>query len=317
MNNKLRPSKLCGFVGHKRVKELLDIVIKASLFRGEQLKHILFFGPPGTGKTTLCYVVASELNTKIHPTTGVAIEKASDLLSLLINIKKGDILFIDEIHRLPVQLEELIYSAMEDGYIDLVVDAGDSKKSVRFNLPPFTLLGATTKIGNLSKPLRSRFSYILKLDYYTASEIKQIIYSLGRKYNTHLKDSVIDKIVLLSRDTPRLAVNAFLQLRDIAEVISNGEINEKVITKAFDLLGVTQSGINSMELKYLSVLVNTYNGGPVGVETLSLTLGETILSVSENLEPYLLRKEFIKYTKSGRVALPKAYKIVKEINNGS
>lgn len=305
----IRPSLLDEYVGQDEIKENLRVFIKAAKMRNEPLDHVLLYGPPGLGKTTLAHIIANELGTNLRTASGPSIEKSGDLAAILSNLEPGDVLFIDEIHRLPSFIEEILYPAMEDFEIDLVIGGDGAKsKSVKIDLPPFTLVGATTRAGDLSSPLRDRFGIVSKLEYYTYEELAKIVKRSGRVFDIEVTDDAAMEIARRSRKTPRVANRLFRRVRDFALVEGNGIIDLDITIKSLKRLHVDDSGLDNIDREYLTSLIEKFNGGPVGVETISTSIGEEVSTVEDVVEPYLLQEGFIKRTRSGRIATEKAYK---------
>lgn len=305
----IRPENLDEYVGQNEIKENLRVFIKASKMRNEPLDHVLLYGPPGLGKTTLAHIIANELGSNLRTASGPSIEKSGDLAAILSNLEPGDVLFIDEIHRMPSYIEEILYPAMEDFEIDLVIGGGEGKsKSIKINLPPFTLVGATTRAGDLSSPLRDRFGIVSKLEYYTFEELKDIIIRDGKVFNIQITDDAAMELAKRSRKTPRIANRLFRRVRDFALVEGSGIIDLDITTKALKRLHVDDEGLDSVDREYLTSLIEKFNGGPVGVETIATSIGEEVTTVEDVVEPYLLQEGFIKRTRSGRIATQKAYK---------
>ena len=306
----LRPERLEEFTGQDKIKEQLSIYIKATLKRKESLDHCLLYGPPGLGKTTLAQIIANELGTKIHFASGPAIERGGDLASILTDLEPGDVLFIDEIHRIPRNIEEVLYSAMEDYVLDIVIGKDGSSHSVRVDLPPFTLIGATTRFGDLSAPLRDRFGIINRLEYYKPEELYKIVLRTSRVYNTNIEKDAAMELARRSRGTPRIANRLFRRVRDFAEVLNDGVITKDICNLALSKLHVDDNGLDNTDYRYLEAIVVSYHGGPVGVDTLSATIGEEVTTIEDVIEPYLLQEAYIKRTPRGRVATEKAYNLL-------
>lgn len=304
---KIRPAKLSEYVGQEKLKSQLEVFIKASKKRNDQLDHCLFYGPPGLGKTTLAYIVANELKVNIKTTTGPAFEKPADIASILSNLEEGDVLFIDEIHRLNSSVEEVLYSAMEDFYIDIVIGSEGQARTLRLDLPHFTLVGATTMPGNLSAPLRDRFGVISKLEYYSDEELEMIANRTAKVLNIKIDSEGAKEIGKRSRGTPRIANRLIKRIRDFAEVKYDGIINKKVTDETLKVLDIDEMGLDENDRKYLQVLINNSNGKGVGIDTIAVSLGEDTDTIEEIYEPFLILKGLIKRTKSGRVATSVAY----------
>lgn len=303
----LRPSKLNDFQGQKHVLERLDVFIQAAKKRNEILRHALFCGPPGLGKTTLANILAKEMGTQIVITSGPILEKPSDLAGILTNLQKGDILFIDEIHRLQRSIEEYLYPAMENFCLDLIIDSGPHARSVQVKLNPFTLVGATTKQGLISSPLRSRFGLTFRLDFYKPVDLQSIIERSASILKTNLDSDAALEIAKRSRGTPRVANNLFRWVRDFAQIKSNGKINKKLVLDATAMLSIDELGLDEMDKKILNIITDDYNGGPVGLNTLAVAVGEATSTLEEVYEPFLIKQGLIKRTLRGREATPKAY----------
>jgi len=303
----LRPAKLTEYVGQEEAKEMLDVYIKAALKRNEALDHVLLYGPPGLGKTTLANIIANELGVNIKIISGPSIEKSGDLAAVLSTLNEGDVLFIDEIHRLPRYVEEVLYSAMEDYVIDIVVGKDSQTRSIRIDLPPFTLVGATTRFGDLSAPLRDRFGVVLRLDYYKVEELQFIIERTAKVYDTKIDLEAARNLAIRSRGTPRIANRLFRRVRDFADIKNNGVISLDICNTALEKLGIDNDGLDYTDYRYLKAIVNTFKGGPVGIESISATISEEVSTIEDVYEPYLLQEGYIKRSSRGRIATEKAY----------
>ena len=306
----IRPESLDEYVGQDEIKENLRVFIKAAKMRNEPLDHVLLYGPPGLGKTTLAHIIANELGSTLRTASGPSIEKTGDLAAILSNLEPGDVLFIDEIHRMPSYIEEILYPAMEDFEIDLVIGGEGKSKSIKINLPPFTLVGATTRAGDLSSPLRDRFGIVAKLEYYTYEELKNIVIRSGKVFDIKVNDDAAMELAKRSRKTPRVANRLFKRVRDFALVEGTGIIDLEITNKALKRLKVDDSGLDNIDREYLTSLIEKFNGGPVGVETIATSIGEEVTTIEDVVEPYLLQEGFIKRTRSGRIATEKAYKSI-------
>ena len=303
----LRPQFLNEYVGQENLKANLKIFIQAAKNRNESLDHVLLYGPPGLGKTTLAYILSHEMERNIRITSGPSIERSGDLAAILSTLEAGDVLFIDEIHRLPKMVEEVLYPAMEDYAIDIVVGKDASVRSIRLDLPPFTLVGATTRAGDLTAPLRDRFGIVSKLDYYSISELEQIIHRTSRVLETPIDEEAIVEIAKRSRGTPRIANRLFRRVRDFAQVLNEGKINLEVAKHALDRLKVDHLGLDDVDIRYLKGIIERFKGGPVGLEAIASSIQEEAMTLEDVYEPYLLQIGFINRTARGRVVAQKAY----------
>ena len=303
----LRPRTLDEYMGQEKLKEMLSVYIKAAKQRHDPLDHVLLYGPPGLGKTTLAGVIANEMNSKLKITSGPAIEKPGDLASVLNGLEQGDVLFVDEIHRLPRQVEEVLYPAMEDYAIDIMIGKGPSARSIRLDLPKFTLIGATTRAGLLTAPLRDRFGITHRMEYYTQSELKRILMRSARVFDCELSEDGAEELARRSRGTPRLANRLLKRVRDFAQIKYDGRITTEVANHALDLLNVDKLGLDVEDRRILECVISKFDGGPVGLETLGAALGEDVGTLEDVYEPYLIQNGLLTRTPRGRVATRRAF----------
>ena len=303
----LRPQFLAQYIGQDKVKKELTIYIQAAKKREEALDHVLLYGPPGLGKTTMAMVIANEMQVNIRTTSGPAIEKPGDLIAILNELEAGDVLFVDEIHRLPRVAEEMLYSAMEDFYVDIMVGQGTTAHPVHFPLPPFTLIGATTRAGMLSAPLRDRFGIICHMEYYKEQDLKEIVLRSAEIFQTKIVEEGAIEVARRSRGTPRVANRLLKRIRDFAQVQADGVIDRKIADQALLLLQVDSAGLDYVDQKLIKTMIELYGGGPVGLSTLSVNIGEEQETVEDMYEPYLIQKGFLKRTPRGRIATALSY----------
>ncbi len=306
---KLRPARFEDFTGQEKIKERLELFVEAAKAREDVLDHALLSGPPGLGKTTLAYIIAEAMGANIKCTSGPVIDKPGDLAGLLTSLERGDVLFIDEIHRMQKTVEEYLYSAMEDFVIDIVIDQGPNARSVRLNIEPFTLIGATTRSGLLSAPMRSRFGLLNRLDYYDAATLKIIIERSARILNVDIEPDGALEIARRSRGTPRIANNLLRRARDYAQVKADNIITKEIAAKALALLDIDDSGLDEMDKRILETMIEKFGGGPVGISSLAVSVGEEADTIEEVYEPYLIQEGFIKRTPQGRVVLPRGFQL--------
>ena len=306
----IRPDSLEDYIGQQEVKDNIKVFIKSALMREEPLDHVLLYGPPGLGKTTLAYIIANELGSNLKTASGPSIEKSGDLAAILSSLEPGDVLFIDEIHRMPRYIEEVLYPAMEDFSLDIIVGSEGNSRNIRIDLPPFTLVGATTRAGDLSSPLRDRFGIINKLQFYTVEELTDIVKRTARVLDVEIDEAAAVELAKRSRGTPRIANRLFKRVRDFAMVEGDGVITLDITNKALNRLKVDKMGLDNTDRELLLAIINKFNGGPVGVEAISSSIGEEVTTIEDVYEPYLLQMGLIKRTSRGRVVTDKAYEIL-------
>ena len=310
MDNTIRPESIDEYIGQKDVKENIRIFIEAAKMRNEPLDHVLLYGPPGLGKTTLAFIIAHELGTNIKTASGPSIEKSGDLAAILSSLEPGDVLFIDEIHRMPRYIEEILYPAMEDFSLDIIVGSEGNSHNIKIDLPPFTLVGATTRAGDLSAPLRDRFGITSKLQFYSVDELKEIIKRTARVLGVEIEEEAALELAKRSRGTPRIANRLFKRVRDFALVKGNGIVDLAITEEALERLKVDKMGLDNTDHELLLAIIEKFNGGPVGVEALSSSIGEEVTTIEDVYEPYLLQTGLLKRTSRGRIATAKAYQIL-------
>lgn len=308
----LRPQKFKEYIGQTNVKEMMKIAVEAAKKRSESLDHVLLYGPPGLGKTTLAQVIANEMGVHMRTVSGPTVERTGDLAAILTSLEPGDVLFIDEIHRLPHIVEEILYSSMEDFVIDIVVGKDNGAKSIRVDLPPFTLIGATTRFGDLTGPLRDRFGIVHKLEFYSQEELEAICRRTASVYACEISPDAVIELAKRSRGTPRIVNRLFRRVRDYADILSDGIITFKITQTALDKLRIDEDGLDRKDREYLTVIIDKYHGGPVGLETIATSISEDPTTLEDVYEPYLIQKGFISRTPRGRVATELAYKHLKK-----
>lgn len=306
-NIALRPQRLDDMVGQDDIRENLKIIIEAAKMRGEPIDHLLFYGPPGLGKTSLAHVISNEMNAKIRVTAGPSIERAGDLAAILTHMKKGDILFIDEVHRLGKAVEEILYPAMEDFKLDIVIGKGPAAKTVRLNLPRFTVIGATTRLALLAGPLRDRFGARFRLNFYELDALKTIITRAASKLNVEIEEPGAEAIARRGRGTPRIALRLLRRVRDYAQTRADGIITEEVTADALNLMNIDPLGLDEIDRRILHIIIEKFNGGPVGLDTIAAAISEDSSTIMDVYEPYLIQLAFIERTARGRIATPHAY----------
>ena len=310
IDNTIRPETIEEYIGQSEVKENIKVFVEAAKIRNEALDHVLLYGPPGLGKTTLAFIIAHELGTKIKTASGPSIEKTGDLAAILSSLEPGDVLFIDEIHRMPRYIEEVLYPAMEDFSLDIIVGSEGNTRNIKIDLPPFTLVGATTRAGDLSAPLRDRFGIISKLQFYTTEELTEIVKRTSRVLNMEIDDDAAYELAKRSRGTPRIANRLFKRVRDFALVKGTGKIDLDITKESLERLHIDKIGLDKTDHDLLLAIINKFNGGPVGIEALSSSIGEEVPTIEDVYEPYLLQTGLLKRTARGRMVTDKAYEVL-------
>ena len=310
IDNTIRPESISEYIGQKDVKENIKVFVEAAKMRNEALDHALLYGPPGLGKTTLAFIIAHEMGTHIKTVSGPSIEKSGDLAAVLSSLEPGDVLFVDEIHRMPRYIEEMLYPAMEDFSLDIIVGSEGNSRNIKIDLPPFTLVGATTRAGDLSAPLRDRFGIISKLQFYTTEELCDIVKRTARVLNMNIDEDAALELAKRSRGTPRIANRLFKRVRDFALVKGSGSINLDITNQALERLQIDKMGLDNTDHEMLLAIINKFNGGPVGLEALSSSIGEEATTIEDVYEPYLLQTGLLKRTSRGRMVTDKAYEVL-------
>mgnify|MGYP000466476762 FL=1 len=310
----IRPDSFDEYIGQTDVKENIKVFVKAAKLRGTNLDHVLLYGPPGLGKTTLAHIIANELGTNIKTASGPTIEKSGDLAAILSTLEPNDVLFIDEIHRIPRYIEEILYSAMEDFKLDIIIGGEGQSRSIKIDLPPFTLIGATTRSGDLSAPLRDRFGIMCKLEFYNDDELAEIVKRSARVLDLEIEEDAAHEIAIRSRKTPRIANRLLKRVGDFALVEGNGVITLELVKKALTRLKINESGLDIADVQYLMSIIEKFNGGPVGIESIASSIGEEATTIEDVIEPFLLQEGYVKRTSRGRIITEKAYREFK-INN--
>ena len=310
----IRPDSFDEYIGQTDVKENIKVFVKAAKLRGTNLDHVLLYGPPGLGKTTLAHIIANELGTNIKTASGPTIEKSGDLAAILSTLEPNDVLFIDEIHRIPRYIEEILYSAMEDFKLDIIIGGEGQSRSIKIDLPPFTLIGATTRSGDLSAPLRDRFGIMCKLEFYSDEELAEIVKRSARVLDLEIEENAAHEIAIRSRKTPRIANSLLKRVGDFALVEGNGVITLELVKKALTRLKINESGLDIADVQYLMSIIEKFNGGPVGIESIASSIGEEATTIEDVIEPFLLQEGYVKRTSRGRIITEKAYREFK-INN--